>query len=171
MSAKKYTNTLEGLNNYLLDKEIDHFKAHELCKVHSLGVMNLPPQRLWRNCLQTLTFLEFLRLKFGPIRVISGYRSPENNRKVEGAKHSQHMEFRAIDSAPIKGSLSEYKKYVRKFWKEELILATKEVDFFWHHHFSCKVYPHEMGIGAYTWGVHVDFGYKKREWLGSGAKW
>lgn len=34
-----------------------------------------------------------------PIRIISGYRSPAHNRKVGGAKASQHMEGRALDLA------------------------------------------------------------------------
>lgn len=37
------------------------------------------------------------RLKFGPIRVNSFYRSPELNKAVGGSKTSQHMKGEAID--------------------------------------------------------------------------
>jgi uncharacterized protein YcbK (DUF882 family) len=32
-----------------------------------------------------------------PIRIISGYRTPEYNRKIGGARHSQHVVGRAVD--------------------------------------------------------------------------
>lgn len=42
--------------------------------------------------------LEKLRQVVGrPIKINSGYRSPEYNKKVGGAKHSQHMDGRAAD--------------------------------------------------------------------------
>ena len=62
-----------------------------------------------------------------PIRVISGYRHPEYNKKIGGAKKSQHMEARAADikvsgMAPaevhatilklIKGGLGKYSTFV-----------------------------------------------------------
>lgn len=40
----------------------------------------------------------------GPLRVVSGYRSPEHNAKVGGVKLSQHMEGRAVDLAPMVAS-------------------------------------------------------------------
>ena len=36
-------------------------------------------------------------MKFGDVKVISGYRSPSHNRAVGGATRSLHMECRAID--------------------------------------------------------------------------
>ena len=37
----------------------------------------------------------------GPLRVVSGYRSPAWNARVGGAKASQHMEGKAADICPI----------------------------------------------------------------------
>lgn len=37
------------------------------------------------------TFLEPLRARYGPVRVISGYRTPSWNRRVSGAPRSFHL--------------------------------------------------------------------------------
>lgn len=45
--------------------------------------------------------LENLRLAFGaPLRVNSGYRSPDHNKSVGGAERSMHLEF-ATDLTPL----------------------------------------------------------------------
>lgn len=36
-------------------------------------------------------WLEPLRRKYGPVAIISGYRTPEHNRAVGGAPHSYHV--------------------------------------------------------------------------------
>ncbi len=41
--------------------------------------------------------LQPLRDRFGPIRITSGYRCPEQNRAVGGASNSQHMRGEAAD--------------------------------------------------------------------------
>ena len=45
-----------------------------------------------------------VRDKFGsPIRITSGYRPPRVNRAIGGARHSQHLYFRALDMIPLNG--------------------------------------------------------------------
>ena len=38
-----------------------------------------------------------------PLRVLSGYRTPTHNRTVSGARHSQHVQGRALDLVPPGG--------------------------------------------------------------------
>lgn len=55
------------------------------------GARAAPDRRL-------LDALERLRAMVGrPLRIVSGYRSPAHNRKVGGAKRSQHLYNRAAD--------------------------------------------------------------------------
>jgi uncharacterized protein YcbK (DUF882 family) len=63
------------------------------------GVKNSqPPRKLWKNILPTLRIIDDLRASFGkPCRILSSYRSPDYNRAVGGATHSQHLEFNALD--------------------------------------------------------------------------
>lgn len=54
--------------------------------------------RLGRLC----TVLDAIRAAWGgPLRVVSGYRSPAHNAKVDGALASQHMEGLAADVQPL----------------------------------------------------------------------
>lgn len=70
-------------------KLTDHFTTQEMECSHC-GV-----------CLMRDAFmnkLEYLRVKWGrPIMVTSGYRCPDHNRSVGGAKGSQHIKGNAAD--------------------------------------------------------------------------
>lgn len=70
-----------------------------------------------------------------PITVLSAYRTSDWNRKIGGAKHSQHVVGRALDLKPPKGLT------VREFYN--LIYAN-------HREFGI------FGIGLYRTFVHVD---------------
>jgi uncharacterized protein YcbK (DUF882 family) len=84
--------------------------------------------------------LQVIRDEFGkPIRVNSGYRSPEHNKEVGGVKNSQHVQARAADLTPASGrdsDLDDLKQVV-----ERLALAGKIPD---------------GGIGNYATFVHYD---------------
>ena len=84
--------------------------------------------------------LQVIRDEFGaPIRVTSGYRSPEHNKKVGGVKDSQHVQARAADLTPSSGKKDDLKKLT------DVVLALAS---------SGKI-PNG-GIGVYSTFVHYD---------------
>ncbi|WP_289172093.1 D-Ala-D-Ala carboxypeptidase family metallohydrolase [uncultured Parasutterella sp.] len=92
--------------------------------------------------------LEEIRADFGePICINSGYRSPEHNAAVGGAKNSYHVKGQAADIRPQYSSDKEK-------WKSSLgrlkIIANRR----------CK-----GGVGFYSSFVHVDLGPERR-WNG-----
>ena len=68
--------------------------------------------------------LQVLRDEIGkPIRVISGYRSPKYNRKIGGARKSQHMTAKAAD-IKIKGMTpAEVKSTIVRLIKEGKMMS------------------------------------------------
>lgn len=88
-----------------------------------------------------------------PISVLSAYRTPEHNRRIGGAKHSQHVEGRALDLRPPAGyDVSEFYRVVSD-------LARSSV-------------PSIRGIGKYQTFVHIDIrpGAHLALWRGAGVK-
>ena len=84
------------------------------------------------------TVFEAIRHACGerPLRVLSGYRTPAHNRTVGGARHSQHVQGRAIDLAPPRGwTIEGFHAVVRAVARED---------------------PRIGAVGYYRWGVHVD---------------
>ena len=84
-----------------------------------LGINNEPDEWTTENLRQiAINVFQPLRDHFGvPIYVSSGYRGPELNRAIGGAKRSQHMEGRALDlDGDVYGSPSnaEIFDYIRK---------------------------------------------------------
>ena len=84
--------------------------------------------------------LEKYRTKVGniPIRINSGYRTPEHNKAVGGASKSLHMTGKACDIHKLKD-----------YSIDEMAYLAEQIGF--------------DGIGKYNWGIHVDVrGYKAR---------
>jgi uncharacterized protein YcbK (DUF882 family) len=95
--------------------------------------------------------LQVLREYLGKsIRVISGYRSPKYNRKIDGARRSQHMTAKAAD-IKIKGMPPQEIKTI----VEQLIKEGK---------------MKQGGIGLYRTFLHYDVRGRKARWLGKGVK-
>lgn len=83
--------------------------------------------------------LEKLRQRIGkPLIINSGYRTPEHNAKVGGAKNSLHLQGKAADIRKVEGLTID-----------EMANLAEMIGF--------------DGIGKYSWGIHVDTrGYRAR---------
>lgn len=68
------------------------------------GINNEPSKDLFDNMLLTVVMMQKVReLLKVPIVISSGYRNPQLNKLVGGAKYSKHLEFLAVDFAPKNG--------------------------------------------------------------------
>ena len=80
---------------------------------------NVPPEYM-DNVLLLAQNLQVLREEVGkPVRVISGYRSPKYNRKIKGAKRSQHMLAKAADIKISGMTPQEIKDLIEKLIKDK----------------------------------------------------
>lgn len=62
------------------------------------GINNFPPENVKKQITELAVLLQKIRDKYGfPIRVNSGYRCPQLNTIVGGAKTSQHLQGQAAD--------------------------------------------------------------------------
>jgi hypothetical protein len=77
-------------------------------------ISNIPPlDVVARLRILCTDFLEPIRYRFGPLRVSSGYRSPELNTAVGGSKSSAHTFGCAVDFVPVAQiSLDEIIKWI-----------------------------------------------------------
>ena len=77
----------------------EHFSLGELTKSGSHPeVYNIPSHEAIANLKRLCQWLEVLRERAGtPIRINSGYRSPQLNRKIGGVANSNHLTGCAVD--------------------------------------------------------------------------
>ena len=109
------------------------------------------PDELMENVQLLCENLQVLRDHLGkPIRVISGYRSPKYNRKIGGAKRSQHMLAKAADIKISGMTPAEVKSEI-----VALIKAGK---------------MKSGGVGLYRTFTHYDVRGRNARWYGKGAK-
>lgn len=76
-----------------------HFRFGEFRSPSRTGSKVDVPRNLWPNLKRLQAALEVVRTACGdrPITIVSGYRTPEYNRAVGGARRSQHMAAQAAD--------------------------------------------------------------------------
>ena len=109
------------------------------------------PEELLDNVKLLAENLQVLRIHLGkPIRIISGYRSPKYNRRIGGAKRSQHMTAKAADIKVSGMTPAEVKSEIIKLIKEGKM--------------------HTGGVGLYTTFTHYDVRGRNARWYGKGAK-
>lgn len=87
-----------------------------------LKISNNPPANVRVHLTETITLLECIRAEWEEyceryslgtpaIQISSGYRSPELNKAVGGAKNSAHVEGYAADLQPVNGKQDEFEKF------------------------------------------------------------
>ncbi|MEM1443513.1 MAG: D-Ala-D-Ala carboxypeptidase family metallohydrolase [Verrucomicrobiota bacterium] len=125
---------------FLTGLKLRYVTAEEVIRPHRNvreGVANeLPPRHMWPRLIPTLKIADEIRHRLGtPLDLInSAYRSPEYNLACSGAKHSYHMQNRALDLMFREGSKAA----------SEVAMKLREENFF------------RGGIGVYPTFIHVD---------------
>ena len=118
-----------------------HFKLKEFACKDGTPV----PEEFYGNVQELMNNLEIIREHFGglyPIRINSGYRTPEYNKKVGGAAKSQHLTASAADIR-MNITPSVVQDAIEKLQKDEKIK--------------------QGGLGRYSVFTHYDIG-KYRNW-------
>lgn len=137
-SIERFDKWAEGL-------ELDWFQPYELrfmggshydprSKAYGLNI--LPPKELWKNIAKIAVAADTARGELGsPISILSGYRSPAYNKAIRGARHSRHLQFDALDLAPMRGNVASLHRILKRLRKEGLFCG---------------------GIGRYSTFIHID---------------
>ena len=109
------------------------------------------PDDLMDNVRLLCENLQVLREELGrPIRVISGYRSPKYNRRIGGARRSQHMLAKAADIRVNGMTPREVREVILRLIKEGQMMSG--------------------GVGLYTTFTHYDVRGRNARWRGTGVK-
>lgn len=102
-----------------------------------------------------IAMLDDIRDQFGPVQIVSGYRSPAWNKKVGGASQSYHMRGMAADIRVVDLRESEIPSPAKcinpYFHPSELF---RYADIRWP----------DCGLGLYSGWVHIDCRSKRARW-------
>lgn len=103
------------------------------------------PPPLMGNVIELAEQLQVIRDYIGePVYINSAYRTPAHNKKVGGAKDSQHLKAKAADITAKSVPPLEMARIVEKLIREGMIKIG--------------------GVGVYPGFVHVDTRNKKARW-------
>ena len=155
--------TIEELDEFIREQGIAHFSAKETLQLLRLGVQApVPPRRMWPNIIPALLFSESMRAGLNhPLIIANGYRPKDLNKRVGGARRSQHIQYRALD-IQLPRSLMGCKAAQERLYSVAagLYLSWEALD---------------VGFGVYRRNggdrVHIDVGFRRRCWGGPRGRW
>lgn len=130
----------------LTTKLTPHFKAGEFATRNNDGSRELPPEKFIPRLYKLAEVAEKVRAHFGnaPVRIVSGYRGPEHNVRVRGAKASQHLQCRAMDIR-VQGVSPDDVADVLEGWMDSDAVT-------------------QGGLGRYDTFTHYDFRGTRARW-------
>ena len=95
-----------------------YFTIKELTRT-STGLDNTPNEEEAKHLEELIEILDNIREEWGSaIRVNSGFRSEEVNKKVGGSKTSEHRLGYAVDMVPVNGEKKEFWDFMVKYVKD-----------------------------------------------------
>ena len=138
---------LQPEGDVVSDKLTENFRLSEFKCKDGTDV----PEELMEHVQLLADNLQVLREHLGlSIRVISGYRTPEYNRKIGGAARSQHMQAKAADIKITGLSPGEIKEAIESLIKDSKMM--------------------KGGVGLYKTFTHYDVRGRNARWHGKGMK-
>ena len=161
-----------SFNDFVNELNLANFSASEiLTKTGNTG-NSTPPEAIWDNIGPTILMVQLVRTKFGvPITLNSVYRSETYNRRIGGAKLSQHQAFCAIDFRPSRRDLlddmadwliSQRGKWIdapREYNRADVQIGGKSIPskpIDWRKNGGQTQFKFAGGVSLYTSFVHVD---------------
>ena len=103
------------------------------------GIDNTPQDaEIIEHIEELIEFMDGVRAAWGgPLIVTSGYRCPELNKKVGGAKTSAHLTGYAVDCVPANNKKKEFFEFCKEYLKsrdfDELLFEKNSKGSIWIH--------------------------------------